>query len=87
MNRYEEAKTKHILRMIICFIFMIAVLINAIFIKSKWLSTFFMGFIVSLLIECIIDFIIADISCKKITKKLDEMYKDNETYQKLFKKQ
>jgi len=86
MNEYEKSKIKHISRMIIEIIFMIVVFINAIFIKSKWLSTFLFGFIVSLLIDCIIDFIIADIDSKKLTKKLDEMYKDDETYQRLFKK-
>ena len=86
MSEYEKFKIKHISRIVIEVIFMIAVLVNAIFIRSKWLSTFLFGFIVSLLIDCIIDFIIADISSKKIQKRLDEMYQDDETYQRLFKK-
>lgn len=85
-NNMNEFKIKHISRTIIQVVFMIVVFVNAIFIKSKWLSTFLMGFIVALLIDCIIDFIIADISSKKIIKKLDEMYKDDETYQRLFKR-
>ena len=86
MNEFEKTKVKHITRMIIENILIIVILVNAIFIKSKWLSIFLTGFIVSLLIECIIDFIITYISCKKIEKRLDDMYKDDETYQKLFKK-
>lgn len=86
MNEIEKVKIKYIARMITGIVLIILITINIIFIKSKWLSTFLLGFSVSQLIESIIDFTISDISCKRIKKKLDEMYKDDETYQKLFKK-
>lgn len=87
MNELEKVEIKYIARMILGAIILILVVVNAIFINSKWLSTFLFGFIISQLIESIIDTIISDISCKRIQKKLDEMYKDDETYQRLFKKQ
>lgn len=86
MNELERRKIKYISRNIIGIILMILIVLNAIFIKNKWLGTFLFGFSISQLIESIIDFIISDISCKKLRKKLDEMYKDDETYQRLFKK-
>lgn len=86
MSELEKAKIKYISRNIIGIILLILIVLNAIFIKNKWLSTFLFGFVVSQLIESIIDFIISDISCKRTRKKLDEMYKDDETYQRLFKK-
>lgn len=86
MNELEKAEIKGTARMIIGTIILILIVVNAIFINNKWLSTFSFGFVISQLIESIIDFIISDISWKKIRKQLDEMYKDDETYNKLFKK-
>lgn len=85
MNELEKAEIKGTTRTIIGTIILILIVVNAIFINNKWLSTFLFGFVISQLIESIIDFIISDISFKKIRKQLDEMYKDDETYQKLFK--
>ena len=86
MSELEKAEIKHIARMIIGTIILILIVVNAIFINSKWLSTFSFGFVISQLIESIIDFIISDISWKKLRKQLDEMYKDDKTYNKLFKR-
>ena len=86
MSELEKGKIKFISRSIIGIIIIILLILNAIFIKNKWLSAYLLGFTISQLIESIIEFIISDISCKRIQKKLDEMYKDDETYQRLFKK-
>ena len=86
MNELERVEIKYISRMIIGSILIILIVINAIVIQNKWLATFLFGFAISQLIESVIDFIISDISSKRLQKKLDEMYKDDETYQRLFKK-
>lgn len=86
MKYLDKAKITYNYNIIVGTLLLVLILINRWFIKCHELSYFLFGFVIAQLFRVILDFIMVDIESKRLRKELDNMYKDDETYQRLFKK-
>jgi hypothetical protein len=82
----DKVKINYIYNMTVGTILIILISLNRFYIKSDTLTCVLFGFCIAQLIKVILEFIITSIESKRLREKLDEIYKDDELYQKLFKK-